>query len=89
MAKEIRFGEEARKSLEVGVNAVATIANIILCSTTVVALLSAHFVIGGVIMYNLIENLSCTEYEKRMFDLLKAVAIASYTLLFLTLSFCF
>ena len=73
----------------VGVNAVATIANIFLCSSTVVALLSAHFVVGGVIMYNLIENLSCTEYEKRMFDLLKAVAIASYTLLFLTLSFCF
>ena len=28
----------------VGVNAVATIANLFLCSTTVVALLSAHFV---------------------------------------------
>lgn len=75
--------------ITVGVNAAATILNIFLCSTTVVALLSAHFVVGGVIMYNLIENLSCTEYEKRMFDLLKAVALASYTLLFLTLSFCF
>ena len=75
--------------ITVVVNAAATILNIFLCSTTVVALLSAHFVIGGVIMYNLIENLSCTEYEKRMFDLLKAVALASYTLLFLTLSFCF
>lgn len=75
--------------ITVGVNAAATILNIFLCSTTVVALLSTHFVIGGVIMYNLIENLSCTEYEKRMFDLLKAVALASYTLLFLTLSFCF
>ncbi len=75
--------------ITVSVNLIATVLNIFLCSTTVVALLSAHFVIGGIIMYNLIENLSCTEYEKRMFDLLKAVAIASYTLLFLTLSFCF
>lgn len=75
--------------ITVAVNGIAAVLNIFLCSTTVVALLSAHFVIGGVIMYNLIENLSCTEYEKRMFDLLKAVALASYTLLFLTLSFCF
>ena len=54
-----------------------------------VFLLTAHFAIGGVIMYNLIENLSCTEYEAKLFDFLKAIAAASFIVMFLSLSFCF
>jgi len=75
--------------ITVALQSLATIVNIFLGSTALIAIFSAHFVIGGIIMYNLIENLSCTEYERKMFDLLKTVALASYILLFLTLSFCF
>lgn len=70
------------------VNLIATVINIFVVSTIIIVFLTAHFIIGGVIMYNLIANLSCTEYEKRMFDMLKAIGIASFTLLFFTLSFC-
>ncbi|MBR2461275.1 MAG: hypothetical protein IKB34_08630 [Clostridia bacterium] len=64
------------------------IVNIFIGSTIAVTILTVHFVVAGVIMYNLIENLSCTEYEYRLMDFWKAVGIATFILAFLTLSFC-
>ena len=71
------------------VQTLTAIANIFIGSTTLVGIMTAHFLIAGVITYNLIENLSPTEYERKMFDFLKATGIATYNLLFLSLSFCF
>ena len=71
------------------VQTLVAIANIFIGSSTLVGIMTAHFIVAGVITYNLIENLSPTDYERKMFDFLKATAVATYALLFLSLSFCF